>query len=270
VASRRRVEIVETVEKATTKPTLLQLVGVERTFGPGRHPFVALKDISVDVAQGEFVSLVGPSGCGKSTLLKIVAGLMPATNGEVLIGDEAVVGPRRDVGLMFQTATLFPWRTVVRNITLPLDIMRDRTVDRNKRVREVIELVGLQGFENHYPRELSGGMQQRVALCRLLISDPALMLLDEPFGSLDEFTRERLNLELARISEYEHKTTVFVTHNIPEATFLSDRIVVMGTAPGRVLDVVDVTLPRPRRAGMLTSPEFSECVAAVRRVLGLG
>lgn len=242
---------------------------VSKVFGDRSRPFIALQAISFSVHEGEFVSLVGPSGCGKSTLLKIIAGLMPASRGEVILGDEPITDPRRDIGLMFQTATLFPWRTVVKNIMLPFDIARDRTTDRRARVDTVLELVGLKGFENHYPRELSGGMQQRVALCRLLVSDPSLMLLDEPFGALDEFTRERLNVELVRISEHENKTTVFVTHNIPESVFLSDRIVVMGSQPGRVLDVVDVDLPRPRTPDALRTQAYTNHIYTVRSILGL-
>jgi NitT/TauT family transport system ATP-binding protein len=194
---------------------------------------------------------------------------MRPTSGTVLVGDEAISGPRADIGLMLQTSTLFPWRNVVQNISLPLDIRRNRSKDRDERIHQVLELVGLTGFENHYPRELSGGMQQRVALCRLLISDPDLMLLDEPFGALDEFTREYLNAELARISEHELKSTLFVTHNVPEAVFLSDVVVVMGAMPGRVLEVVQVDLPRPRLPKLRETAEFNEVCVRIRSILGL-
>lgn len=170
---------------------------------------------------------------------------------------------------MLQTSTLFAWRNVVENICLPLDIRKDRSTNRDERVREVLELVGLLGFEKHYPRELSGGMQQRVALCRLLVSDPELMLLDEPFGALDEFTREYLNSELARISEHQHKTTLFVTHNIAEAVFLSDVVVVMGTRPGRVLELVRPNLPRPREPKLRGTREFNDVCVQIRSILGL-
>ncbi len=248
---------------------LVAIEGVSKAFGARETGLVALQDVNLSITDGEFISLVGPSGCGKSTLLKIVSGLLPASRGQVTLGGERIVSPRRDIGMMFQTATLFPWRTVKRNIMLPFDIARDKRTDREARVAEVIQLTGLDGFENNYPRELSGGMQQRVALCRLLVSNPRLMLLDEPFGALDEFTRERLNVELARISELERKTTIFVTHNITEAVFLSDRVVVMGTRPGRVLDIVDIELPRPRRAGVIATHEYSDRVGDVRRALGL-
>jgi NitT/TauT family transport system ATP-binding protein len=249
---------------------LVTIADISKAFGTREKGLVALQNINLSLVEGEFVTLVGPSGCGKSTLLKIVAGLLSATRGEVKLDGARIDGPRRDIGLMFQTATLFPWRTVKRNIMLPFDIARDRAVDREARVREVLELTGLEGFEEHYPRQLSGGMQQRVALCRLLVSDPNLMLLDEPFGALDEFTRERLNVELARISEIERKTTIFVTHNISEAVFLSDRVVVMGTRPGRVLDIVDIDLPRPRRSDVIGTHAYSDRLYEVRQILGLG
>lgn len=253
----------------TSARTDLQVEGVTRVFPRNGNALTALQDVSFQVEAGKFVSLVGPSGCGKSTMLKIISGLLPPTAGCVLFGGERIAGTRIDIGLMFQTPTLFPWRSVVRNITLPLEIRRSPVSFRSERAQEVIDLVGLRGFEGSFPRELSGGMQQRVALCRLLISDPALMLLDEPFGSLDEFTREYLNVELARICEHEHKTTVFVTHNIPEAVFLSDQVVVMGKFPGRVVDVVDIQLPRPRVRELVNSSEQSRHVEAVRRTLGL-
>ena len=230
---------------------------------------VALDDVSLRVRQGEFLSIVGPSGCGKSTMLKIVAGLLAPTSGSISFGGAPVVEPHPKVGLMFQTSTLFPWRNVIRNISLPLEIAGTVGPDGERRIAEVIELVRLEGFERHYPRELSGGMQQRAALCRLLVSDPDLMLLDEPFGALDEFTREHLNSELARIAEHEHKTTLFVTHNIREAVFLSDRVAVMGTNPGRILDLVEVGLPRPRVPQSRRLAEFTETVNHIREVLGL-
>lgn len=242
---------------------------VTQVFEKDGEPLVAVKDVSLKVRKGEFLTLVGPSGCGKSTLLKIIAGLMAPTSGSVFLGASQVVEPREEIGLMFQTSTLFPWRNVIRNIALPLEITGAMDPDGEQRIADVIELVRLQGFENHYPRELSGGMQQRVALCRLLVSRPDLMLLDEPFGALDEFTREHLNTELARIAEHENKTTVFVTHNIREAVFLSDRVAVMGTKPGRILDLVNVGLPRPRVPASRRSAEFTDTVNYIREVLGL-
>ena len=242
---------------------------ITQVFEKDGKPLVALEDVSLNVRRGEFLTLVGPSGCGKSTLLKIIAGLLSPTGGNVHLGRSPVTEPREEIGLMFQTSTLFPWRNVIRNISLPLEITGTMEPDGEQRIADVIELVRLEGFEQHYPRELSGGMQQRVALCRLLVSEPDLMLLDEPFGSLDEFTREHLNTELARIAEHEHKTTVFVTHNIREAVFLSDRVAVMGTSPGRILDLVEVDLPRPRVPGSRRLAEYTETVNYIREVLGL-
>jgi NitT/TauT family transport system ATP-binding protein len=264
---------VETNPADATKPPpreiVLSLDQIGHVFAKGSERLVALQHVDLGIGQGEFVSLVGPSGCGKSTLLKIIAGLLQPTVGKVQFEGSGVTGPRDEIGLMFQTPTLFPWRTTIRNITLPLEIRKATDLDWEQRVAEVIDLVQLKGFENHYPRELSGGMQQRVALSRLLVSNPHLMLLDEPFGALDEFTREHLNTELARISDHEGKTTVFVTHNIAEAVFLSDRVVVMGTRPGRVLEVVDVPIPRPRLPASRRSPTYNDTIDRIRETLDL-
>ncbi len=248
---------------------VLTLNSITQVFDKRGDKLTALSDVSMKVDRGEFVSLVGPSGCGKSTLLKIVGGLLAPTSGSVYLEGERITEPRAEIGLMFQTSTLFAWRNVLRNISLPLEITGSSEFDWEERIAEVIDLVQLNGFEHHYPRELSGGMQQRVALCRLLVSDPHLMLLDEPFGSLDEFTRERLNTELARITELQNKTTVFVTHNIPESVFLSDRVAVMGTTPGRILDMVQVDLPRPRVPATRGRPEYNATVNRIREILGL-
>jgi NitT/TauT family transport system ATP-binding protein len=260
------------VEADTSDPlreAVLSLDGIGHVFPKGTDRLIALHGINLDIGAGEFVSLVGPSGCGKSTLLKIIAGLLTPTVGTVQFEGSPIIGPRDEIGLMFQTPTLFAWRTAIRNITLPLEIRRKVGPDWDRRVTEVIDLVRLNGFEQHYPRELSGGMQQRVALSRLLVSDPHLMLLDEPFGALDEFTREHLNVELARISDHESKTTIFVTHNIAEAVFLSDRVVVMASHPGRILDVVDTQLPRPRLAAVRKSTSYTEIVNQIREALDL-
>jgi NitT/TauT family transport system ATP-binding protein len=231
----------------------------------------ALRGVSIGVRPGEFVSLVGPSGCGKSTLLKMIAGLLEPSSGRIAIDGVPVKDPRRSVGMMFQTPELFPWRTVLKNVLLPIEIFRHEREYHRKRALELLEMVGLDGFHSALPRELSGGMQQRVALCRVLVSDPSVLLMDEPFGALDEFSRERLNVELLRIWEDARKTIVFVTHNINEAVFLSDRVVVMGTNPGQVLSVVDVPLGRARRRTqqMMREPEFTDCVFEVRGLLGL-
>ncbi|MCY3652022.1 MAG: ABC transporter ATP-binding protein [bacterium] len=269
----RRSQAANSYKASPTGPTpsgpVLTIDRVSKVFTKRDEEFVALSDISVDLHQGEFLSLVGPSGCGKSTLLKIVAGLLAPTTGRVSFEGEPMVEPRAEIGLMFQTSTLFHWRNVIRNISLPFEIAGIDDIDIDQRIAEVIDLVRLNGFEEHYPRELSGGMQQRVALCRLLVSDPHLMLLDEPFGSVDEFTREYLNQELARITEHQHKTALFVTHNIREAVFLSDRVVVMGTHPGRVLDILEIDLPRPRLPESQRLPAYNETVLKVRDLMGL-
>jgi NitT/TauT family transport system ATP-binding protein len=251
----------------------IDIQDLHKTFTPrrGTEMIEALRAVSIDIRPGEFVSLVGPSGCGKSTLLKLVAGLLTPNSGQVTIDGLPVRGPRRSVGLMFQTPELFPWRTVLKNVLLPIEIFRHEKAYHRKRALELLEMVGLEGFQSALPRELSGGMQQRVALCRVLVSDPSVVLMDEPFGALDEFARERLNVELLRIWEDRRKTIIFVTHNINEAVLLSDRVVVMGTRPGRVLAVVDVPLGRdqPRTQQTMHEPAFTGCVIEVRGLFGL-
>jgi NitT/TauT family transport system ATP-binding protein len=246
---------------------------VHKVFTPrrGGTAIEALRGVEIGIRPGEFVSLVGPSGCGKSTLLKMIAGLLEPSSGRIAIDGVAVKDPRRSVGMMFQTPELFPWRTVLKNVLLPIEIFRHEREYHRKRALDLLRMVGLDEFQSALPRELSGGMQQRVALCRVLVSDPSVVLMDEPFGALDEFSRERLNVELLRIWDDARKTIVFVTHNINEAVFLSDRVVVMGTSPGRVLSVVDVPLgrTRPRTQQMMRQPEFTDCVFEVRGLLGL-
>jgi NitT/TauT family transport system ATP-binding protein len=251
----------------------IEIGQVNKTFIPrrGTEAIEALRDVSVDVRPGELVSLVGPSGCGKSTLLKMVAGLLEPSSGRIAVDGVAVKSPRRSVGMMFQTPELFPWRTVLKNVLLPIEIFGHDKDFHRKRALELLELVGLQEFQSALPRELSGGMQQRVALCRVLVSDPSVVLMDEPFGALDEFSRERLNVELLRIWDATRKTIVFVTHNINEAVFLADRVVVMAARPGRVLSVIDVPLGRaqPRTQQTMRDPAFTDTVFEVRGLLGL-
>jgi NitT/TauT family transport system ATP-binding protein len=251
----------------------IDIEDVHKVFTPkrGGTAIEALRGVEIGIRPAEFVSLVGPSGCGKSTLLKMIAGLLEPSSGRIAIDGVAVKDPRRSVGMMFQTPELFPWRTVLKNVLLPIEIFRHEREYHRKRALDLLRMVGLEGFHSALPRELSGGMQQRVALCRVLVSDPSVVLMDEPFGALDEFSRERLNVELLRIWEDARKTIVFVTHNINEAVLLSDRVVVMGTSPGRVLSVVDVPLgrTRPRTQQMMREPEFTDCVFEVRGLLGL-
>jgi NitT/TauT family transport system ATP-binding protein len=254
---------------ARTDPIEIENVGKVFRTRLGTVEVEALRDVSFSVSPGQFVSFVGPSGCGKSTLLKLIGGLIEPTTGRITVGGLDVKGPRRDIGMMFQTPVLFPWRTVLENVLLPIEVFgfdRRRAIER---ARDILRLVGLEDREHAYPYELSGGMQQRAALSRVLIIDPQIILMDEPFGAIDEFTRERLNLELLRIWEERGQTIIFVTHSIVEAVFLADRVVVMGTAPGCVLSVVDVPLPRPRSIELMKSPDFACIVFGVREYLGV-
>lgn len=242
---------------------------VDKVYSSRSGEFVALRGANLEVERHSFVSLVGPSGCGKSTLLKIIGGLIPVTAGHVEVNGRDVTGPRRDVGMMFQTPTLFPWRTVLQNVMLPVEVFGFDKEKYEQKARAVLEIVGLRDFEKCYPRELSGGMQQRVSLSRVLIFEPHLLLMDEPFGALDEFTRERLNLEILRVWTEIKQTILFVTHNIAEAVFLSDRLYVMSPAPGRIVGVVDVPLPRPRSYATMHEPLFADKIYEVRELLGV-
>jgi NitT/TauT family transport system ATP-binding protein len=248
----------------------ISVSGVSKVFqAESGVPVEALREVTLDIKPGEFVSFVGPSGCGKSTLLKLIGGLIVPSVGSIAVGGREVREPRRDIGVMFQTPVLFPWRTVLENVLLPIEVFGLDARHSAEKARAILRLVGLDGRESAYPRELSGGMQQRTALSRVLITDPPIILMDEPFGALDEFTRERMNLELMRIWQERRQTIIFVTHSIGEAVFLADRVVVMGTAPGRVLSVVDVGLPRPRTIDLMKSPAFASKAFEVREYLGV-
>jgi NitT/TauT family transport system ATP-binding protein len=244
--------------------------GLAKTYGRGAHAIDALCDIDFTVAGGEFMSIVGPSGCGKSTLLKILAGLMPASGGEALLNGVPITGPRRDIGVVFQSPVLFPWRNVLGNVLLPVDVQRLGRERMTARALELIALVGLSGFEQRYPWELSGGMQQRVALVRALIHDPALLLMDEPFGALDALTREAMNVELQRIWLERRKTVLFVTHSTTEAVFLADRVLVMTQRPGRIGDLLEIDFPRPRSLDVMTTEPFGAHVRRIRAALNAG
>ena len=228
----------------------LKVDDVSKVFTAGRGPAVnALHKIDLDVRNGEFVTLVGRSGCGKSTLLRIIAGLMPPSSGQVTIDGSVVQRPRRDVGLMLQKPALMPWRTALENIMLPVEIMGKSGPEYRERAHRLLETTGLSGFASRYPRELSGGMQQRVSLCRSLIHDPDVLLMDEPFAALDALTREELSIELQRITAEQNKTVIFVTHSIEEAVLLADRVVVMSPRPGRIKKIVPIDAQRPRTLG---------------------
>jgi NitT/TauT family transport system ATP-binding protein len=243
---------------------VVELRNVGKRYLTRRGYIDAIQDATFTVQDGEFISLVGPSGCGKSTLLKIIAGLLPFDRGVVQVNGTPARAGRAEVGIMLQSAVLFPWRTVLQNVLLPIEVLKKDRALGIERAREILELVGLTKFADKYPRELSGGMQQRASLSRLLVFEPSLLLMDEPFGALDEFTRLRLNIELASLHERLSKSVVFVTHNISEAVFLSDRVVAMSAHPGRVVRVIDVPLPRPRTQDMVDSPEMAACMREVR------
>jgi NitT/TauT family transport system ATP-binding protein len=227
------------------------------TYASARGPLTALRDLSLEVADGEFVAVLGPSGCGKSTLLNIASGLLAPSGGQVAICGEPVSTPRRDVGIVFQQPTLLPWKTVLENVLVPMQAMGLSVDDHRARARELIRMVRLEGFENHYPHELSGGMQQRVGIARGFMHDPQLLLMDDPFAALDAMTREHMTDELQAMWMQSGKSVLFITHSIPEAVYLADRVVVLSARPGTVIEVIEVPIARPRRLDTLGSPEFN-------------
>jgi len=240
------------------KDILLQADRLAVTYNSTRGPVVALQDLTTSLAQGEFLSVLGPSGCGKSTLLKVVAGLLKPSGGSVTLAGTPITGPRPDVGIVFQQPTLLPWQTVLENVLLPVRTLGlDLNAGREKAM-DLLKLVGLEKFAGHYPNELSGGMQQRVGIARGIIHDPTLLLMDEPFAALDAMTREHMMLELQRIWMATGKSVVFITHSIPEAVFLSDRIAVLSSRPGRTVREVEVDLPRPRTLATMADKRFAE------------
>jgi NitT/TauT family transport system ATP-binding protein len=249
---------------------VVQLQGVDKVFSRGDQPATtALEGIDLAIRAGEFVSLIGPSGCGKSTLLRIIGDLIAPTRGTVVVNGKPADRARRDrdYGMVFQAPVLFEWRTVEDNVKLPLEIQGADSAKRTSRAKEMLDLVELGEFLGHYPYQLSGGMQQRVAIARALAFEPAILLMDEPFGALDEMTRERMNSEVLRIWERTGTTVVFVTHSIPEAVFLSSRVVVMSARPGRITKVIDVDLPRPRNEDTRETRRYFELVTEVREAL---
>ncbi|MFJ2645127.1 ABC transporter ATP-binding protein [Streptomyces sp. NPDC087420] len=253
----------------TAATAAVGLSGVSVRFRTKNRDVTALRDVSLDVAAGEFVALVGPSGCGKSTLLKLVAGLLDASAGSVRLHGEEVRGPRPDIGYVFQRAALLEWRSARRNILLQAEMRRMPAAAARRRADELIEMTGLTGFEDAYPHELSGGMQQRVALCRALLHQPPVLLMDEPFGALDALTREQMNRELHRIWHETGTTVLLVTHSISEAVYLADRVVVMSPRPGTVTEIIDVGLPAERDyTETLGRAEFREAASRIRELLG--
>ena len=248
-------------------PPLIVVSDLEKTYTTkGRALVKALGGISLAIDHGEFVTIVGQSGCGKTTLLKILAGLLGRTSGAVTLRGEPVNGPRRDIGVVFQDPVLLPWRTVLDNVMLPIEVLRLPRGEYRERALDLLRLVALEGFEDKYPHELSGGMRQRVAIARALVHDPSLLLMDEPFGALDAMTREFMNLELLRIWQEAKKTVVFITHSIPEAVFLADRVVVMSARPGRIQEIVPVELPRPRDLDLMASDQVGVYTRQIRHL----
>ena len=243
-----------------TPPPPVQLTGLSKSFKNVR----AVQDISLTVEDGEFVTIVGPSGCGKSTLLRLISGLIPVTAGEVLVRGTRVTAPIIEVGMVFQSPVLMPWRTTLNNILFVAEMRGESPGKHRGRALELIRLAGLGGFESRRPHELSGGMQQRVSICRALLLNPPLILMDEPFGALDVITRERMGFELEKIWNVTKTTVIFVTHSISESVLLSDRIIVMSARPGRIMETFQVDLPRPRGRELLSHPDFVRLSAAVR------
>ncbi|HRJ43092.1 MAG: ABC transporter ATP-binding protein [Caldilineaceae bacterium] len=252
-----------------TEPAVL-LENLNKTFGGGTSNQVqALKDINLSIGQNEFVSLIGPSGCGKSTLLRVIGDLIEPSTGRALVNGKSAKQARldREYGMVFQAATLYDWRTVTKNVQLPLELMNYSREKKEQRTREMLELVELADFARHYPWQLSGGMQQRVAIARALAFEPSILLMDEPFGALDEMTRERLNLELLDIWRKTQTTVVFVTHSITEAVFLSTRVIVMSARPGRITQDIPIDLPQPRSVETRENVRFFELETQVREAL---
>jgi NitT/TauT family transport system ATP-binding protein len=256
--------IVKPAPAVGSVPTMVCSRGVTKTYRTKTGEVRALDDINLDVHEGEFVSILGPSGCGKSTALGIIAGLLPASSGEVIVLGKKVTGPVTEIGIVFQRDLLLPWRTVLQNVMLQAEIRRlPRAVIRAQALR-LLDQVGLAGFEDKLPRELSGGMRQRVSIVRALVHEPPLLLMDEPFGALDAMTRDQMNLDLQHVWQTTRKTVVFVTHSIPEAVFLADRVIVMSPRPGTIKADIAVELPRPRRLSVRETSQFAGYTREIR------
>jgi NitT/TauT family transport system ATP-binding protein len=255
---------------STRSSALLECRGISKRFGDSRSSSVVLNDIGLSVEEGEFVSLVGPSGCGKTTLLKILAGIISASSGTVSFAGSGSPVRARDIGMVFQRAALLPWRSVLSNVMLPADVMRLNRAKARERAAELLDFMQLPpAIGKMRPGELSGGMQQRVAIARALLHDPAVLMMDEPFGALDAMTREKLNLNLQDVHLAQRKTVVFVTHSIAEAVLLSDRVVVMHSHPGRVAGIVPIRMDRPRKLEDTSLPEFGKSELQIRKILDL-
>ncbi len=252
-----------------SRKKIIEIKNLKKIYPSKSAPILALSDVSFDVYEEEFVTIVGQSGCGKTTILKIIAGLLPKTGGTVLLDGQPVTGPRASSGIVFQQPVLFKWRSVLDNVLLPIEILRRNRGDYLQSALDLLELTELTEFKDRYPRELSGGMQQRVSICRALIHDPPVLLMDEPFGALDAMTRSEMNVELLRIWSERRKTSILITHSITEAVFLADRVIVMTPRPGMIADIVEIDLPRPRLGETRVSPRFNELVQVIGRLIGL-
>ncbi len=262
------IDVVETAP-GQSHEALIRIVGLEKRFSARSGGIVtALSNVNLEIQKHEFISVVGPSGCGKTTLLRILAGLEQASAGEVYSGGERIVKPRADAGVVFQQAVLLPWNTVLANVLLPAQLKHDTSAETVTRAERLLEFMGLKDFAAKYPFELSGGMQQRVSICRALMRDPKILLMDEPFGALDAMTRESMNVELMRVWSEQRMTVFFITHSIPEAVLLGDRVVVMSPRPGRISEIVDIDIARPRNLRTMGTPRFGELCDHIRRLFG--
>jgi NitT/TauT family transport system ATP-binding protein len=264
--TRRSAAHLSPVPQAAAGPrVVIEIAGASKTYRTRDGDVPSLRPLDFTINDGEFFVVVGPSGCGKSTLLKMLAGLLAPTTGEIRLEGKSVVSPHGDVGIVFQSPLLLPWRNVLKNVMLPVDMKRLPRVEYLVRAEQLLKMVGLSGFERKMPWQLSGGMQQRASICRALIHDPKIMLMDEPFGALDAMTRERMNVELQRIQRETGKTIFLITHSIPEAVFLADRVLVMTERPGAIAAIYDVPLPRPRTLEMMADPIFVALSQTIRR-----
>lgn len=255
--------------KKINQNPLIRIKNISRIYeGKKGRSIKALEKVTFDIHEGEFVAVVGQSGCGKTTLLKLIGGILQPTKGMIVLKGKPITGPQDDIGIVFQQSVLFKWRTIIKNVMLPVEVLGLDKEKYYKISKDLLELVGLKGFKDRYPSELSGGMQQRVSICRALIYNPSLLLMDEPFGALDAFTRDEMNVELLRIWRKTKKTVIFVTHYIPEAVFLADRVVVLSSRPGKVIKIVKINLPRPRKWAVKTSPKYRNYVESIRKCVG--
>jgi NitT/TauT family transport system ATP-binding protein len=252
-------------EQSQNTTSGINLSGVSKTYGAGDGKVQSLRPLDFHINDGEFFVVVGPSGCGKSTLLKMISGLLPPTTGEIHVDGNKVTEPHGDVGIVFQNALLLPWRNILNNVLMPIDMKNLSRETYTPRARELLKMVGLEGFEKKLPWQLSGGMQQRASICRALVHDPKIMMMDEPFGALDAMTREKMNVELSRIQRRTGKTILLITHSIPEAVFLADKVLVMTERPGGIAAIYDVPLGRERTLDVMSNPVFTDLVARIRK-----